>query len=309
MMLVSHHQKQGFVLLPCRHSRQPGRNSSPMTTLIVHVLVINMLSSERIGSYAYQPLPFIFSVQKTPITTRPQNHHHYYSASNTRLFQAKRPPSRKNNEERYYYDDNIGDDYDDTEEEETLQPQKTKFSSTTTTSGGAKEVTSSSKSKPSIANDFRRMGETSNDPIERYYSNNGNDNDQYFYDEDDDEDDNYETDNSNRGEGYYSGGDEDDIDDDEAGNFWSNPLARYDPIQPATKPPRRVPLPSEPAPMRQRSPTPRRTTNGRGLKPNDSRPRPRTGTGPRRYVCMFEWLLVHHRHICGRTGTGISKHR
>jgi len=119
--------------------------------------------------------------------------------------------------------------------------------------------------------DFRSMEqEYSNDPIQRYQRSPGGPVERYYDDDDDDEDDNeeeYYVDEYCDDEDGDDDGDDDDDEDDTTGNFWSNPLGRYDPVQsPKTtttaKPKRRVPRPDEPAPARRR-PRPAAKTNSR----------------------------------------------
>ena len=91
------------------------------------------------------------------------------------------------------------------------------------------------------------MEETSlRDPIQPYRRRPvaRGDVDQYYDDEEDEDD------------GYY---DSDEEEGEDAGNFWSNPPGRYDPVQSA-RPKRRVPRPDEPAPARRR---PRLSSNER----------------------------------------------
>ena len=157
----------------------------------------------------------------------------------------------------YYYEEDDDDDYwpeplaEKQESPEQVQRPLGYAPGSEATINREKEI----QSNPNM--DFRNVEETPlNDPIQRYNGNarrprniQSSDLDSYYDDEDEDDED------------YYYDDDDEEEDNDDAGNFWSNPPARYDPIQ---QPKRRVPRDNEPAPARtSRSRRPPRSSNER----------------------------------------------
>lgn len=95
------------------------------------------------------------------------------------------------------------------------------------------------------------------DPPGRYYDYDYDnyDTDQDYYHDEEVEvevDDYYYDDDDGSDEPYYE-------EEDTAGNFWSNPPGRYDPVR---QPKRRVPRPDEPARVRRKPPSPRKRSHG-----------------------------------------------
>jgi len=267
----------------------------PVMTMELLLLLVMVSQIQRCDSYLppnRQP-PHSFTQRyhqyqhnNYPWYPRPPQEHslgHAASAtrfSRTRLFLAnKRRPSS----ESYYYDDDPYDDDDNAYFYEDDEPQKPQSPKRQAKQGMEyAQVPTSATTPPVAANNepFRRIDQPPKDPLvarirqPKNGPNNYPQDDDYDGDMDEGYDDRYNNEND-----YEADYDDEEEEDEDAGNFWSNPVARFDPVSTTTtsskRPTRRVPRPNDPAPRRARSAA-------------SQRPRPRTSAsknGRRRYVC------------------------
>lgn len=219
--------------------RQQYNATSLSCTVFLKVLAVSELIR---GCYAYQAsLPNSFSnvQERTQQPTWQQPYYHYHQSHQPLNMARKRRPLVEP------YDDFYEEEDDDYWPEAVAEKQETPAQDRRPLGFAPDSAATVNREKRIQSNpnmDFRNVEENPlNDPIQRYNGNarrlrNTREFDSYYDDDDDEEDD-----------GYYYDDDDEEEDNTDAGNFWSNPPARFDSIQ---QPKRRVPRDNEPAPAR-----------------------------------------------------------